>query len=123
MRARLLIAVNISICTALLLAGCALLDTLHPALSRSALVFIAEIESLVLEYERAAIPDEPHLTTFATFSTSQDALYRNISTRLKAPPSAIPTKTVLQYRSRLKSAELRSSKIRPWPSLNSAPSS
>ena len=121
MRHTRLVPITESLCITLLLASCALLDTLHPALSRAALVFIAEIETLLLDYERAAIPDEPRLSSFAEFSTSQDALYRNISTRLRAPPSGIPDKIVLQYRSRLKSAELRSSRIRPWPSLNLAP--
>ena len=102
--------------------SCALFEALRPALSRSALVFIQEIETLLREYEHAPDPGDSNSRAFSTLQTSQDALYRNISTLLRQPPAGITKKLVLDYRRRLKAAELRSSRSSPWPSSNLAPS-
>ena len=107
---------------ALSLTSCAIFDALRPALSRSALVFIQEIETLLREYEHAADPADSQSLRISTLQTTHDALYRNISTLLRQPPAGISKKLVLDYRRRLSAAEHRSSRNPPWPSSSSAPS-
>lgn len=85
-------------------------------------MFIQEIETLLREYETAALPSEVRSAPNPNNSTPQDTLYRNISTLLRQPPAGITKKLVLDYRRRLTAAARRSSRNSTWQSLNSAPS-
>ncbi len=88
-------------------AGCAVFQKLRPALTAAAVTLLVELDALLGEYENASFDEKAGSEGIRAFTTSQDALYRDISDLLTLCHGEIPTSTLKNYRARLDVASAR----------------
>lgn len=94
--------VNIAmILICVVIAGCASLPGLRPALTIVGITLLQQLEALLLEYEAAEMPDGADVPDILTFEASQLTLHRQIEGLMLEAVDHIPDKTLKPYRARL----------------------
>lgn len=81
--------------------GCALFETLKPALLPAALTLLEQLDLLLLEYESAELPLNASEPEFAQFSTLQDARHAVLTDRLTHCAPNLSKSELLDYQTRI----------------------